>query len=229
MKDYYRILGVSEQATTAEIKRAYRKKVKEFHPDLSSEKTAEFRALVDAYKVLLERRSKRLLNREPARREWKRESPGGASFDYRAWLLDREDGQSRCRLIVYDLLTGRETEAVEEYKKNLRQNPAFSFSRWFTREEFMDYGFILSEELAARKEFYLAFLLLERIITMEKTLSVFRLFFPEVLDFTRDLVAVRLEGTVSDEAAVRVWKRALELGLGDEADGELLYKIAAAS
>ena len=37
MKDYYRMLGVPRQATEAEIKKAYRKLAKEYHPDVVKE------------------------------------------------------------------------------------------------------------------------------------------------------------------------------------------------
>jgi curved DNA-binding protein len=60
-KDYYETLGVARGADADEIKRAYRKLARKYHPDVSKEKNAEakFKEVQEAYEVLkdLEKRS----------------------------------------------------------------------------------------------------------------------------------------------------------------------------
>jgi curved DNA-binding protein len=53
-KDYYDTLGVSRGAPAEEIKRAYRKLARKYHPDVSKEKNAEakFKDVQEAYEVL---------------------------------------------------------------------------------------------------------------------------------------------------------------------------------
>jgi curved DNA-binding protein len=53
-KDYYEIMGVARDATQDEIKRAYRKFARKYHPDVSKESDAEdrFKELGEAYEVL---------------------------------------------------------------------------------------------------------------------------------------------------------------------------------
>jgi len=54
MKDYYVVLGVAANATLAEIKKAYRLKASEFHPDRNDSELApqKFHAVKEAYDVL---------------------------------------------------------------------------------------------------------------------------------------------------------------------------------
>jgi curved DNA-binding protein len=53
-KDYYQIMGLARDATEAQIKQAYRKLARKYHPDVSKEKDAEarFKELGEAYEVL---------------------------------------------------------------------------------------------------------------------------------------------------------------------------------
>ncbi|MGB5281806.1 MAG: DnaJ domain-containing protein, partial [Arenicellales bacterium] len=53
-RDYYEIMGIKRDATQDEIKRAYRKLARKYHPDVSKESDAEarFKEVGEAYEVL---------------------------------------------------------------------------------------------------------------------------------------------------------------------------------
>jgi molecular chaperone DnaJ len=56
-RDYYEVLGVSRGADDAEIKRAFRARARELHPDVSASPDADgqFREVAEAYEVLSDR------------------------------------------------------------------------------------------------------------------------------------------------------------------------------
>lgn len=63
--DYYSVLGVSKNATKSEIKSAYRKLARNYHPDVNKEPGAEekFKEISNAYEVLSDDEKKSLYDR----------------------------------------------------------------------------------------------------------------------------------------------------------------------
>lgn len=59
-KDFYKVLGVSKEATDDEITKAYRKLARKYHPDLNKTKEAEekFKDISEAYDVLNNKESR---------------------------------------------------------------------------------------------------------------------------------------------------------------------------
>jgi curved DNA-binding protein CbpA len=83
-KDYYATLGVSREASADEIKRAYRKLARKYHPDVSKEPDAEarFKEVGEAYEVLKDPEKRGAYDRLGA--DWKAgqefRPPPGAGF-----------------------------------------------------------------------------------------------------------------------------------------------------
>jgi len=230
IEDYYTILNISPSASIAEIKRAFRKKAKELHPDIphnvrhTGRKKSNEQALLQlirAYEALLDAKRRAefdvFYNKAAKKTE---------SFDYRTWLKEQTDTESKAMLIFFDLFHNAEDEAVEEFLRLRVVQPSFSLRRFFNRGDFMDCGFVLAEELSFRNHYYEAFVLLEQIIREEQKQAYFRHFFPEVLILARKLIREKLIYMLADDLILDCCEAALDFGLSKADNAEILKKMA---
>jgi molecular chaperone DnaJ len=93
-KDYYKILGVPKNATEKEIKQAYRRLARQYHPDVNpGNKEAEerFKEINEAYQVLSD--PKRRAEYDQFGADWAR----GGQYAQQAWQRMWERAQQRAR------------------------------------------------------------------------------------------------------------------------------------
>jgi len=95
-KDYYQVLGVDRNASEKDIKRAYRRLARQFHPDVNpGDKQAEekFKGINEAYEVLSDPEKRAKYDRLGASwQQWQRMGYDPGQFDWSQWFAGAPQG-----------------------------------------------------------------------------------------------------------------------------------------
>ena len=98
-RDYYKVLGVSKQATEKEIKQAYRKLARKYHPDVNpGDKDAEerFKEINEAHEVLTDPAKRKKYDRFGA--DWQHHQQAGGQpggFNWEDYMAQAAGGRQR--------------------------------------------------------------------------------------------------------------------------------------
>ena len=229
-KNYYELLGISPNASLAHIRQAFRQRIKEVHPDTTSEQhnapaEENIHQLLHAYRILTD---------PDLRHQYDRTHSINRAikyFDFRAFLKKRtDDAQSQARLIIYDLLHDHEHEAIELYERyfctpGLKPAGRNALNNYFRHGDYMDCLYLLAEAYEHHDAPDRALNLYYTIARNELQRPYFREFFAEVRTALRRTLSV-IASDIGTPRAIRCAKKLLALNISP-ADSRYYYQFIA--
>jgi len=224
MINYYEILGIAQDSTAQEIKKSFRKRAKEIHPDVRPDgdqrSDEEMRVLLSAYEVLSD------MQRRDEYDRMLRSVLRTNGFDYREFLRRRpDDPQSQSKLIFHDRLANHQEEAVDLYER-LSARPGFELERFLSREDYMDCAFLLAEVFEARVRYNEAYELYLKLYYYECDKPYFHHFINEVIDRLRTLLCFKMLPGMEPQDAIGRLKEMIKLNFSRKDDAFFCKKLA---
>jgi curved DNA-binding protein CbpA len=223
VRNYYEILGVGNNSTNEDIKRSFRRKAKELHPDLTSYRNPsahsdeEMKILLRAYEILS----------DPEKREeydYKlRNVLYACSFNYKEYLKQKTDDLgSQIKLVIFDLMHGDPDEALDVFNCYFGTSPE-KMEQYLNRTDYLECLFLLAEEFDKRGEYITAFEFLKKIYEHESEKPFFKHFTVEIVERLKHLVCFKIVNLLSIDLTIQYIKQLIKLNLSDK-DNAYLYK-----
>lgn len=224
MEDYYDVLGADPDDSQEQIKRCFRQRAKELHPDLTlldhGQAEPRMSRLLDAYRLLgdPEQRSgyDRLYRRTLRRR---------GRFDYRSFLRSQADPASLAKLVLYELMRSHDREALATWGE-LEAHLESDLASLLDYDEFMDCAYLLAEALERDGEYEKACDFYLRVYHAEASRPYFRHFIAEVVERMRDVACFKMVGSGAPVDSVRRIEELIDLNLSDRESAFFCKRIA---
>jgi len=227
LTDYYKILRVPNGASREEITSSFRRLAKKYHPDRNGHRQVwaaqRTKLLLEAYEILNDD-GRRLVYDQRLRLVLE------TSRDYYREMLDRDrtSPESRATLILYDLLTGKEAEALAAYEEGLAADEGFDLGECLSTKDWLDCTFLLAEQYERRRAHENAFELYERVYHAGSAGRRYGHFLLEIRDRLRNLGCRAIPRALPPERAITYLHRVLALNLPRH-DAAFVHKKTAES
>ena len=222
--NYYEILGIESGCSSQEIKRSFRKKAKELHPDIKSSaygSSEKMRDLLTAYEVLSDSAKRGDYDRAFALYYSK------TRFNYREFLKNKKDDLlSQSRLLFHDLLNSEYDEALELYESLTGINENFNLEEYLGHEDYMDCLFLLAEALEKKGVYIKSYELYKDLYILEIEKPYFHHFVEEVIERLRTITCFKMVSCLSPEIAIHYIQDLIAFNFSRKDNAFFFKKIA---
>ncbi len=218
--NYYEVLQVHEGADPEEIKRSFRKLVKEYHPDQNGNQpwaADKVKLLIQAYKTLSDNSCRKLYDKLLNLRR------NGVSVTLGRY---QNNIHTQVRNVLLDLLDGKGGIALESYEKLRQTVQGFHLLNYFTFKDYIDCVFLLAEEYERQKKYTIALEFYEEAYDQLLEKSRRQYLFDEIKDRIQRIYCRVLARRAEPKEAILYYEKALELDLGRAERAFVHKKIA---
>ena len=226
--DHYLTLEIESNASDEEIKKAFRRLAKRFHPDKNpgSEKRAEqkFKRIMAAYEVLSNQRSRNIYD------QMLKVSSANTRNSRRDNLRRKAKGDLRylCKLILFELLNQNAEEALEMYESLISERPHSNLEQYLNDADIRDCEFLLGEAYHKRGRLSEAARLYERVLEREEKKAYFHCFAQEIEVMLKDIYLQRIIKAGSSEEVLMNMGKILGMDMSKREAARIHKKAAEA-